>query len=76
MYKIVFMGSPNNLSIFGESGGTSRFYQLAEWFGLRDLVAEREGQYKQREEVLSSSGRSCPQKMRKNVFYPMPSTIG
>ena len=38
------MGSPNNLSIFGESGGTSRFYQLAEWFGLRDLVAEREWQ--------------------------------
>jgi len=25
----------------GESGGTSRFYQLAERFGLRELVAER-----------------------------------
>ena len=29
----------------GESGGTSRLYQLAEWFGLCDLVAEREGIY-------------------------------
>ena len=39
---VYFSGVPKTFLIFGESGGTSRFYQLAEWFGLRDLVAERE----------------------------------
>ena len=38
---LFLLGSPKIL-IFGESGGTSRPYQLAEWFGLCDLVAERE----------------------------------
>ena len=37
-----FMGSQKTFLIFGESGGTSRPHQLAEWFGLCDLVAERE----------------------------------
>ncbi len=36
------MGSPKTFLIFGESGGTSRPHQLAEWFGLCDLVAERD----------------------------------
>ena len=35
------MGSPEIL-IFGESGGTSCPYQLAEWFGICNLVAERD----------------------------------
>ena len=33
-------GVPKQFLIFGESGGTSRPYQLAEWFGLCDLVAD------------------------------------
>ena len=36
------MGFPKTFLIFGESGGTSRPHQLAEWFGLCDLVAERD----------------------------------
>ena len=33
-------GVPKQFLIFGESGGSSRPYQLAEWFGLCDLVAD------------------------------------
>ena len=40
--SLFISGSPKIL-IFGESGGTSRHYQLAPRFGLCDLVAEREG---------------------------------
>ena len=36
------VGVPGNLPIFGESGGISRLYQLAEWFGPCDLIAERD----------------------------------
>jgi hypothetical protein len=36
------VGVPGNLPIFGESGGISRLYQLAEWFGHCDLIAERD----------------------------------
>ena len=36
------IGVPKQFLIFGESGGTSRPYQLAEWFGLCDLVGERD----------------------------------
>jgi len=35
------LGSPQ-ISICGESGGTSCFYDLAEWYRLRNLVAERD----------------------------------
>jgi hypothetical protein len=45
----------------------NRLYQLAEWFGLCDFIAERDRQYKQPKEVLSSSGRSCPQKIKKTT---------
>ena len=35
------MGPPKIL-ILGESGGMSCFYDLAEWYRLRNLIAERE----------------------------------
>ena len=38
------LGSPQIL-ICGGSGGTSRFHQLTKWFGLCDLVAERDYPY-------------------------------
>ena len=40
-YKCSALGSPQIL-ICGESEGISRLYQLAEWFGLCDLIAERD----------------------------------
>ena len=46
----------------------SRLYQLAEWFGLCDLIAERDIQYKQPKRVLSIFVQLCPKKMQKNVI--------
>ena len=42
LYFLSSVGVPGNLPIFGESGGISRLYQLAEWFGPCDLIAERD----------------------------------
>ena len=60
MSKIVFvsLGPPTGASDSapgGESGGNGRLYQLAEWFGLYDLVAERDSLYKKYRKTTSKN---------------------
>jgi len=50
------LGVPKTFLIFGESGGTSRPHQLAEWFGLCDLVAERD---RKRKYLLYTQQYTC-----------------
>ena len=53
----VYNWGPRKFLIFGESGGMNRLYQLAEWFGPCDFIAEREGQYKHASRNVPVSSR-------------------
>lgn len=82
MIVLRFVGDRADYIAGGESKGSAKGGKRGNEYGdhnFDDLLLGHnrcvflfdEGQYKQPKEVLSSSGRSCPQKMRKNAYSSM-----